>query len=271
MKLAISNIAWNQEEDNQVYGLMKEYGFEGLEIAPTRFFDKNPYDTSLEELQELKKLMKKKEIKLISIQSLLFGQENIALFEGEENRKNLFNYLTKAIKFASNLGINTLVFGNPRNRVSNSEEDYDIAVNFFKKLGCIAAEHNTNICIEANPKKYNTNFINTTEEAIKLVRDVNTVGFKLHYDLGADLINNSDIKVLKNNIDILNHVHISEPFLETISKENIGIHKDLFELLNENNYSKWISIEMKKVSEGSNLENVKKCIKYLGDVINENV
>ena len=43
MKLAISNIAWNKSMDVSVYKIMKKYGFAGLEIAPTRIFQNNPY------------------------------------------------------------------------------------------------------------------------------------------------------------------------------------------------------------------------------------
>lgn len=266
MKLAISNIAWNKDEDSKVYNLMKKYGFKGLEIAPTRFFEKNPYDTSKEEIKNLKNEIEEKGFYFVSMQSLLFGKEDVFLFEGKEKRKNLLGYLKKSILFASELEIDTLVFGNPKNRVSNSEEDYEIAVDLFRELGEFAYKHNTNICVEANPKEYNTNFINTTEEAIKLVRDVNQKGFRLHYDLGTDIINKNNIDILKDNIDILNHVHISEPFLNSILDENINLHNRLFQILSEKQYDKWISIEMRKVSEESNIENIEKCLSYLSKI-----
>ena len=44
MNLSISNIGWVSEQDETVYRLMKEYGYKGLEIAPTRIFEKRPYD-----------------------------------------------------------------------------------------------------------------------------------------------------------------------------------------------------------------------------------
>ena len=43
MKYSISNIAWSKEYDNEMYAFLKQQGIEGLEIAPTRIFDK-PYD-----------------------------------------------------------------------------------------------------------------------------------------------------------------------------------------------------------------------------------
>ncbi len=43
MKLSISNIGWQPEDDRHVYDLMMRYGYSGLEIAPTRIFPEAPY------------------------------------------------------------------------------------------------------------------------------------------------------------------------------------------------------------------------------------
>ena len=43
MKLSISNIAWGMENEQKAYSLIKDYGFTGLEIAPTRIFPNDPY------------------------------------------------------------------------------------------------------------------------------------------------------------------------------------------------------------------------------------
>ena len=38
MNLSISNIAWASDYDAQMYPFLKEIGYQGLEIAPTRIF-----------------------------------------------------------------------------------------------------------------------------------------------------------------------------------------------------------------------------------------
>ena len=58
MKLAISNIGWAEEQDSAVYGLMKQYGFTGLEIAPTRIFPEKPYER-LKEAKDWAEWMKR--------------------------------------------------------------------------------------------------------------------------------------------------------------------------------------------------------------------
>ena len=44
LKLSVSNIAWKAEDDGKVYDLLNEFGFKGLDIAPTRIFPEAPYD-----------------------------------------------------------------------------------------------------------------------------------------------------------------------------------------------------------------------------------
>ena len=48
MELSISNIAWESKDDFKVYKLMEKYGYEGLEIAPTRIFSEQPYKKLIE-------------------------------------------------------------------------------------------------------------------------------------------------------------------------------------------------------------------------------
>ena len=43
-QLAISNIAWQKDDDETVYAAMQQAGFTGLELAPTRIFSEAPYE-----------------------------------------------------------------------------------------------------------------------------------------------------------------------------------------------------------------------------------
>ena len=43
MKLSISNIAWSNEYDEEIFKYLYELGYDGLEIAPTRIISEKPY------------------------------------------------------------------------------------------------------------------------------------------------------------------------------------------------------------------------------------
>lgn len=261
MKLSISNIAWDINNDDKVYDLMRQYGFIGLEIAPTRIINTSkPY--TAENTSNALEILTKTGFEIPSMQSILYGR-NEKLFGSNEERKILLDYLCQAVDYASIINCRNLVFGSPKNRIINDiSKEYDTALDFFNKAGDYAISKNVIIAIEANPKIYGTNFINDTASAYRLVTDINHSNIKINYDLGTVIANNEDISEIENYFEHINHIHISEPYLEKIKDRKI--HSKLFEILKSNNYQKYISIEMKKQD---NLSDIKNVLQYINKIM----
>ena len=241
MKLSISNIAWFEQDDCKIYKLMQEYGFTGLEIAPTRIISENPYDEPDKAVAWKKELSDEYGFETPSMQSIWFKRTE-KIFGSKEERDSLIEYTKKAINWAEKVGIKNLVFGCPRNRALEEDSDKSIGVSFFKELGDYAARHNCIIGMEANPPIYNTNYINDTVSALELIREVDSEGFKLNLDVGTMIHQNEDVSLLEGNVDMISHVHISEPGLAKIEKREL--HSRLLRLLEDNDYKGFISIEM---------------------------
>lgn len=259
MKLSISNIAWDNKYDEQMYHYLKDNHISGIEIAPTRIFQERPYE-HLEAAQKFSQnLQDNYNLTVSSIQSIWYGRAE-RLFGSEEERLSLLNYSKKAVCFAQALGCKNLVFGCPKNRRLLEASDYDTALSFFYELGEYAAKKNTVLSMEANPTIYNTNFINTTEEAIKIIKHVSSPGFKLNLDLGTMIYNQEKLEVLFDHLDFINHIHISEPHLDLIQKRSI--HGNLKNLLT-GRYEHYISAEIGKQKELANIYNV---ITYMKEV-----
>lgn len=269
MKLSISNIAWEEKEDLTVYRYMKSFGFTGIEIAPTRWVKEKPYDYVEVAKKIAENIEKMYGYTVASMQSIWFGKQE-KVFAKEEERKELIRYTKKAIDYASNIGCRNLVFGCPRNR--NIEEEWSlskeqverIAIAFFKELGDYAYEKGTVIGMEANPRIYHTNFVNTTEEAIELIRKVNSKGFKLNLDVGTMIHNEENVEILIGKVPIINHVHISEPELKLVEKREL--HKKLAQILRNENYSGFVSIEMGKHENMMRLEEI---MQYVAEVFHD--
>jgi len=192
------------------------------------------------------------------MQSIWYGH-NEKIFGSAEDRKILIDYTKRAVDFAEIIGCGNLVFGNPKNRdTEDVKRDLPIAIDFFKEIGDYASEHNTIIALEANPTIYNTHFMNYTEQTADMVYRVDSKGIKVNVDLGTIIYNKEDINYLKQIPDYINHVHISEPGLIPIERKEL--HKQLFEILHEINYDKFVSIEM---GNKSNLAQVKDIMKYV--------
>ena len=260
MKLSISNIAWDSENDKKVYELMKKYSYEGLEIAPTKIFFENPYE-KLEKAEVWKKdLNDKYGFKISSMQSIWYGKKE-RLFGTDEERKELQNYTEKAIDFAKIIECKNLVFGSPKNRNLEENENPGKAKEFFKSIGEYAFKNNTVIGMEANPIIYNTNYINDTKSALELIKTVDSRGFLLNLDIGTVISNNENIEEILGNVEYINHVHISEPWLKMIEKREI--HKKLKSILKNEDYKGFVSIEMAKVER---IEEVEKVMEYVREV-----
>ncbi|WP_330684463.1 sugar phosphate isomerase/epimerase family protein [Sporofaciens musculi] len=241
IKLSISNIAWDAVNDQVVYDHMRLAGYMGLEIAPTRMFPGHPYEKKTEAQEYVKKLQEEYGLKICSLQSIWYGRRE-KIFGAIEEREALLEYTKKAVDFAEVVGTENLVFGCPKNRCIGISDDRKVAVRFFKELGDYAAEHSTVLAMEANPVIYETNFINTTKEAIELIQEVGSIGFKLNLDFGTICYNRENLEELAPYIDIINHVHISEPALKLIGKREE--HRKLMGLLRDAAYDGYVSIEM---------------------------
>lgn len=260
MKLAVSNIAWKAEDDDKVYALMKECGFTGLEIAPTRIIPESPYEKLAEAAEWADGLKKEHGFAVPSMQSIWYGRKE-ALFGSREDRKALLDYTKKAVDFAQVIGCKNLVFGCPRNRNMPDDADPETAVSFFKELGDYAFEHETVLAMEANPPIYNTNYINDTKAALELINEVGSEGFLLNLDVGTMIENNESLGILEGNGHLINHVHISEPGLKEVAERDR--HKDLLKFLSEFGYEKYVSIETGRVDDISILERMMRYVSSL--------
>ncbi|WP_196603716.1 sugar phosphate isomerase/epimerase family protein [Pectinatus haikarae] len=253
MNLAISNIAWSKEDDKIVQPFLQKNGFSGMEIAPTRVFQEDPYNYLDKAILFAQKLKEDYNLSIVSIQSIWYGKtENI--FNSTQEREILYSYTKKAIDFAVSMGCDNIVFGCPKNRIIIDKNQYEVAIDFFSRLSEYAHANDVIIAIEANPEIYNTNFLTTTSEVLNFVRDVNMPGLAVNYDLGT-VIYNKERLITAKDMKYVNHIHISEPFLNKISIREI--HKKLRLLINDSNYKKYVSIEMKNLND---TDVVKKCV-----------
>lgn len=258
MKLAVSNIAWLPEERLDAYAILSEAGFTGLEIAPALFFheadDHFVPDTASARRARIEAA--DAGLSLVSMQSLLFGVEGAALFEGPEARAAFDKGMRRAIELAGRFAIPNLVFGSPRQRrVPDGmamEQALIEAAEVFRKLGDAASEAGTRIAIEANPAAYGTNFCTTLDEAVAFVRQVDHPAIVPHLDLGA-MHMNGDFATVSAHIATLGpdlaHVHVSEPDLAP-APANVAPLVPVFRALKAAGYARAVSIEMKRPAEG---------------------
>ena len=246
MKLSISNLAWSPAEDGEVAAVLQSFDVQGVELAPTKLW---PDLTQVQDadLAAYRAFWQRQGIRIVALQSLLFGQPELVIFQDQKTRTQTLAYLRHVMRIASRLGAQILVFGSPRNRLRydlNTQQSHAIAVEFFRHVGDAAAQHDVYFCIEPNPVAYGCDFIRTATEGVALVRAVNHPHFRLHLDAGGITLSEEPYaEAIAASREWMAHFHISEPQLASIGEGHTD-HATAARALRQIAYDQWVSIEM---------------------------
>jgi sugar phosphate isomerase/epimerase len=220
--LAVSNIAWSYANRLRAYDVLKEHDIDGLEIAPGLLFaeEADPFEPSPAGLNARLRELETAGLRLVSMQSLLFGVEGAELFGQPDAVDRLVHGLKRAIKLAGRTGIPNLVFGSPRQRITppgmTAAEIADHARNILRRLGDLAAANRTVLALEPNPAEYGTNFMTNYADTLEMVKVVDHPNITLNFDVGALHMTSSFPSVaayLREARTHISHVHLSAPFL----------------------------------------------------------
>jgi sugar phosphate isomerase/epimerase len=255
MKLAASNIAWEPSEDDAVAAVLKARGFTGIEIAPGKRWA-SPIEASKKEIAAYRDEWAKRGFSIVAMQALLYGRPDLQLFGTAVVRRALREYMSGLIEMAHGLGAQALVFGSPKNRKRGKmplKEANEIAIEFFRELGALAASRGCAICIEPNPPAYECDFITTTAEAVALCQAIRGRGVRVNGDAGAmAMLSENPADVIDEAAGWLGHFHASEPMLAEITDGEH--HAAAGAALKLEEYGGWVSIEMRAPAGGSRVE-----------------
>ncbi len=250
MRLAVSNIAWPAEADDEAAAVLAACGAGGVEIAPTKVWPR-PTEASADSVAAYRRRWEDRGLPIAAMQALLFGRDDLTLFADPATRTRTADYLRLIIDLAAGLGATALVFGSPKNRargeLSQSEAEA-IAVPLFRDLGRHAAARGVEFCIEPNPTQYRCDFVTTSAEAAAFVSKVDQDGFGLHLDVGGMTLAGEDPQqTFADAGGRWRHLHVSEPFLTPIGSGDTD-HAAVAAALGRSGFGGWVSIEMREAT-----------------------
>jgi len=262
MKLAISNLAWDVSEDNNVLKLLNKYNIKAIDIVPAKYFP-DLTKAKQTDIEKVKLWWSERGIVITGMQALMFGTVDLNVFGDSKVQNSMLEHLTVICRVGSGLGATRLVFGSPKSRNYtglSDEQALSKAVTFFRLLGDIALKQRVVICLEPNPTCYGSNFMTTSKETEKVVRSIAHPAIRMQLDIGALTINNESIeKVLSDCSDLIGHVHLSEPNLVTLGDLDTAhefIHKVMAKLIP----NQLASIEMLATKEESQLVSIERAL-----------
>ena len=233
--------------DSDAFAFLASNSVRGIEVAPTRVWP-NWQGMSSGSVRGLKRMLESAGLAVCSLQAILFQKPDLRLFGSEQDRQGMHDHLCRCADLAAELGASCLVFGAPKNRDRGSlpeEEAFRIAVEFFGKVGEQFARRGECLGFEGNPPEYECNFATESRTAARLVRSVGSTGFRLHLDTAClQLAGEDAVRAIEDNIDILQHFHVSEPYLSAFSAPAAS-HARISGALRNAHYAGWVALEMR--------------------------
>jgi D-psicose/D-tagatose/L-ribulose 3-epimerase len=211
MRIAVSNLGWEPRQDEAVASLLRAHAIDAIDVAPGRYFA-DPSRAAPADLSAVRAAWEHRGVEITGMQALLFGTTGLNVFGPAPIQEAMLEHLDGVCTTAAGLGATRLTFGSPRNRDASGWTDEAArrhAVEFFARLGGIAARHGVHICLEPNPPRYGCNFMMTTDDAA-----VAHGGIRLQLDTGALAENREDAgELIPRHAALIGHIHASEPGL----------------------------------------------------------
>ena len=250
MKLAISNLAWNPDEEPAAAVKVNRLGVSFIELAPTKKWP-DPTAATATEVRDYRRFWEDQGFTIVALQSLLFGRPDLLLFGSASARRKKFHYLSRIIDLGASLGANVLVYGSPKNRCRSGlgeREATDIAVGFFRKLSKVAVAAGVCLCIEPNAPQYGCDFITKARHGAQLVERVASEGFGLHLDCASmAMAGDPPDEILRFTP---RHFHVSAPNLGPV-RDGAVDYPAFASALRRTGYEDFVSIEMRSEKEGN--------------------
>jgi sugar phosphate isomerase/epimerase len=188
IKLGICNELFEGWEFDRVCRTVKALGYQGLEIAPftlaARIVDIRPARR-----RELKAIVDDAGLETIGLHWLLARTEGLYLTSPDPAiRRATGDYLMALAELTRDLGGTLMVLGSPKQRNLlpgvSYDQALDHAIEVFERVMPAIGAMDVDLCLEPLAPN-DTDFINTCDQAMEVIRRIDHPHFRLHLDVKA--------------------------------------------------------------------------------------
>ena len=255
MKFAICQELYENTEWSEQCRLIAEAGYTGIEVAPFAISaDLASVPASV--FQGMKQEAERHGLEIIGLHWLLAKTTVLYLTSPDpEIRKATADYLKLLARACRQLGGHLMVFGSPQQRsllpAISKQQAAEFAADVFRQAAPAFADNEVLLCLEPLTAK-ETDFINTCDEAMEIVRLVDHPSMALHQDvkamLGAEWTQIP--KIIDRHKKNCKHFHVNDSNLLGPGMGSTDYHP-IFRALIESNYRGWVSVEVFDYSPGA--------------------
>jgi D-psicose/D-tagatose/L-ribulose 3-epimerase len=240
MKFGVNTMVWTTrvgDAQEALFSRIREWGFDGVELFLSP--------------QEPANIPKVKAV----LDRLNLGRTMCSVLPREANlvssdlavRANGVEFLKKCVDRTADLGANLICgpmyagLGVMTGR-RRTDEEWRWAVDGLKTVARHAQGREVVLCLEPL-NRFETYFLNTLEDAARLIRDVGAPNVKIHFDtFHSNIEEQRPAQALRSIAKELGHVHISEND-RGIPGTGHNDWKEILKALKEIGYDDWLTIE----------------------------
>ena len=191
MKISICNELFQGWPIERVFDYAAQLGYDGVEIAPFTLAD-SVTEITPSRRKAIRRAAEQSGVEIVGLHWLLVKPEGLSINHPDEIiRIRTQEYIEALIHFCADIGGKVLVHGSPHQRTIKEGwdfiESWDRAKETFEVCLKTAQKRNVMYCIEPLAQE-STNFINTVEEAIRLVKEIRHPNFRMMFDCRSELL-----------------------------------------------------------------------------------
>ena len=240
VKFGVHLFLWTEKFDESAIPLIrkaKKMGFDGVEIPMGHL--------ELINVEKAKKELKNQDMECIGSVALSLDHDLIS--DDEETRRRGIEWMKRCVKITSELG-GDLVCGviyagwGKITGKSRTETEWHRSVEALREISRFARDYDVTLGIEPI-NRFETYFLNTASDAVKLAKDVGEPNIKVHLDtFHMNIEEKNFYDPIKQAGDLLWHMHCCENDRGIPGTGHVNWN-EVFQALSEIDYDRWLVIE----------------------------
>jgi len=199
----------------RVLAYCAQLGYEGVEVAPFTLAE-DIRDLAPETVVEMRRAAERANVEILGLHWLLAKPPGLSINGPDDAaRAETLDFMFALIALCRELGGSVMVFGSPKQRSVAAGDTREAAwarsVEMFKACGDEAHRNGVTIALEPLTTK-ETDFLNTKDEAVRLIEEVDCPAVRLHLDVKAMVGQESQppAEVIRESKDHLAHFHAND-------------------------------------------------------------
>lgn len=246
-RFSICNELLSNTDINRSFEIVSELGYRGIEIAPFTISD-DVRKISRKDREALRGLAASNGLEIVGIHWVLVSPAGLHLTHSDAStRERTKNYMADLIAFTADIGGHVIVLGSPKQRSISKNVRKEDAWVFAKQIlryCCEEAERlDVLLCLEPLSRSL-TNFINTAEEAMRMIEDVGLPNMRMTLDVYSMSDEEKSMhEIITRSAPFLAHFHANDTNGKAPGMGNAD-YDSIARALKDIDYKGFVSVEI---------------------------